>query len=166
MDYREVKGFKGYEINRKGIVKSVDRVTIKSNGVALNLKGRVLKQTKDTHGYLFVNLSLNGKVTNIKTHKLMALTFLNHIPKKGIVIDHIDNNPLNNNIENLQIISHRENLSKDKKGGTSKYVGVSFIEKIKKYMASIQYGGKNYSLGTFNCETSAALTYQHKLKQI
>ena len=38
----------------------------------------------------------------------------NRGPRKlGLVVDHIDNNPLNNHIDNLQLINQRENVTKD-----------------------------------------------------
>lgn len=33
---------------------------------------------------------------------------------QGLVVDHIDNNPLNNHINNLQLLTPRENVNKDK----------------------------------------------------
>ena len=46
----------------------------------------------------------------------MALCFLNYLKTdRKTVIDHIDNNPLNNNIDNLQIVSMAYNNIKDKK---------------------------------------------------
>ena len=41
----------------------------------------------------------------------MAETFLNHVydGNRKIVVDHVDNNPLNNNLENLRIVTAKEN---------------------------------------------------------
>lgn len=36
----------------------------------------------------------------------------------GLVVDHIDNNPLNNHIDNLQLINQRENVTKDREEST------------------------------------------------
>ena len=47
-----------------------------------------------------------------------------------LVVDHINNDPLDNRLENLQLISHRYNLSKDKKGGSSKFTGVSWDKRV------------------------------------
>jgi len=50
-----------------------------------------------------------------RVHSLMAITFLNHTyGDRKIVVDHIDNNPLNNNLSNLQIITNKENTIKNK----------------------------------------------------
>ena len=38
--------------------------------------------------------------------------------KLGLVVDHIDNNQLNNHIDNLQLISQRENVMKDREAST------------------------------------------------
>ena len=53
--------------------------------------------------------------TEYRIHQLVAIHFLSHIPNKHInVIDHIDGNRLNNNVNNLQIISNFQNLVKGK----------------------------------------------------
>jgi len=51
-----------------------------------------------------------------RVHSLMAITFLGHrYGNRKIVVDHIDNNPLNYHLSNLQIISMKENSTKDNK---------------------------------------------------
>ncbi len=50
-----------------------------------------------------------------RIHSLMAITFLHHTyGDRKVVVDHINNDPLDNRIENLQIISMKENNTKDK----------------------------------------------------
>ena len=39
----------------------------------------------------------------------------------GLVVDHIDNNPLNNHIDNLQLINQRENVMKDREASTREF---------------------------------------------
>jgi hypothetical protein len=52
-----------------------------------------------------------------RVHSLMAITFLGHKynGERKLVVDHIDNNPLNNNLSNLQIVTMQINNTKDKK---------------------------------------------------
>ena len=59
----------------------------------------------------------NGNKFTKRIHALMAMTFLNHVygVDSNLCCDHIDNDPWNNNLENLQIITVAENNRKDKK---------------------------------------------------
>jgi hypothetical protein len=52
-----------------------------------------------------------------RVHSIMAITFLGHEynGSRKFVVDHIDNNPLNNNLSNLQIVSAKVNFNKDRK---------------------------------------------------
>src|SRR5690606_9654271 len=100
-------------------------------------------------------------------HQLMAMAFLNHKPNKfTVVVDHKDNDPLNNHIDNLQLVSNRKNSSKDRKRGTSKYIGVHWSRKVERWKAVIGHNGKDIQLGTFHDEKEAALYYQNALKAI
>lgn len=154
--WKPVVGYKDYSISSKGRVKSFK-----------NNKEKILKPTLDAHGYYLINLSVCGKVFSKYVHQLMASSFLGHIPNgHKMVVDHIDNNPLNNNIENLQIISHRHNVSKNRTNKSSKYVGVCWCKSKKRWRAKIQIDGKIVHLGYFRDEFKAAQTYQSKLKEI
>lgn len=130
-------------------------------------KPRILKQNFNK-GYLLVGLHKpNTQHKTFFIHKLVAQHFLNHTPSYyKEVVDHIDNNPLNNNVKNLQLISNRENSSKDKKGGTSKYVGVYWHKFGQKWAAAARLNGKKYHLGFFAEEIDAHHAYQNFLKQL
>ena len=76
-----------------------------------------LSPVVQTNGYYVLNLSKNGKRKMFYLHQLVADYYLGHNKRsKKIHIDHIDNNKLNNNLNNLRIITARENISKGKEG--------------------------------------------------
>jgi len=68
-------------------------------------------------------------------------------------IDHIDRNPLNNNIENLRVVTNQENQwNRDGKGHY-------FNKANGKYMARIKVDGEHKYLGYFMTEQEAAAAY-------
>ena len=120
----------------------------------------------NTQGRYAVNLSKNNiKSSNRKISVLVAQAFLNH-KRCGhkLVVDHIDNNKINDRLYNLQVITQRLNLSKDKKNKTSKYVGV--YKYGKKWRSEIRINKNKYYLGIFNNETEASQAYQKELNKI
>ena len=96
------------------------------------------------------------------THK--TITMHRHIlkfPVKGIDIDHIDGNGLNNQKSNLRMISHRENgqnLHNVKK--TSKYPGVFWSKIANKWSTQIRFGKGKRHIGNFDNEIDAASAYR------
>lgn len=162
--FKDVVGFEGlYEISNLGRVKSLDRVTTYKQSTR-KVKARFLK-TSINRGYKKLQLSKNGIAKTYKLHRLLAEAFLNHKPNGyKIVVDHIDNNPLNNNLNNLQLITHRQNIIKDTKRGFSKYVGV--YKSGNNFRARIRIGKENRSLGTFKCELASAVAYNKALKEL
>jgi len=128
-------------------------------------KERILKPAPDKDGYLQVVLYKNGKGKTLKVHQLMMITFKNYIPNgMNIVIDHENNIKTDNRLDNFQVISQRKNCSKDKKG-SSKYNGVSWHKRDKKFQSRIYVNGKRKHLGYFNNEIDASNTYQKELKK-
>lgn len=66
--------------------------------------------------YHQVTLYVEGKKFTKRVHSLMGISWLGFkYGDRKMCIDHIDNNPLNNHLDNLQIISIKENNLKDKK---------------------------------------------------
>jgi len=164
--WKDIEGYNGlYQVSSFGRVKSMNRIVEKKDGNVLTIKERILRNNTSS-GYCIVGLSKNGKVKFHHIHLLVAISFLNHT-KCGFkkVVDHIDNNPLNNKLSNLQIVTNRENSSKDRKGGTSKYIGVSYHKLKNKWAANI-YINNPILLGFFDKEEDAAKAYQDKLKEL
>ena len=99
-------GFEGlYEVSNLGSVRSKDRTVIRNNGYPLSLKGRLLPQYKKCGNSdiprLFVNFSKEGKQYTKSVHRLVAMAFIPN-PLNLPQINHKDENPLNNCVDNLE----------------------------------------------------------------
>jgi hypothetical protein len=166
--WKDVIDYEGhYKVSNLGRVKSLSREVFKKGKYPFICKERILKLGMDKKGYYQVNLCKNGKVKTYKPHKLVAINFLSHKPcGMKIVVDHINNDRLDNRVQNLQLITNRENSSKDRINGTSKYVGVCWCKIKKKWVTRFKINGKNYHLGYFTDELEASEAYQNKLKEV
>ena len=153
--WKTVPGYDKYMVSDRGEVKS-----LKFN------KEKILKQSSGSSSYLRVVLWKEDKGKTFRVHQLVAMTFLGHISSRKMVVDHIDNDSLNNHLCNLQVITSRENTSKDRRGGSSEHIGVYWNKKAKKWEAQIQINGKLKRLGHFEDEVLASDAYQKKLKEI
>lgn len=110
--FREIPDFNGRYLISK-CAKVFDRNT--SRYIKPHLSG------VPRRNYHQVSLYCNGKKFTKRVHSLMAVTFLNHsYGDRMLVVDHIDNDPLNNKLENLQVITMRENNIKDKANAKEK----------------------------------------------
>jgi len=160
--WKDIKGYEGiYSISNLGNVKRV--FTYKSGKTkVINISAYVSK-----FGYKEVMLSAGGGKQKLKRiHQLLAESFLNHEPcGYKVVVDHIDNNPFNNDLSNLQLISHRENLTKDSwrhRKGDVKSRGVS--RHLNRFNANICLDGTPYYLGSFSSELKASEAYEKSLQ--
>ena len=165
--WKDVVGYEGvYQVSNLGSVKSLARVVTTARG-SRTYEEKKLKPYLGSICYLVVGLHKSGKIKNRTIHQLVAESFLNHTPNGlKLVVDHINNVKTDNRVENLQIISHRENSSKDKKYGTSKHTGVGWHKATKKWRARIIIGGKDKYLGVFTDELKASEAYQNALSNI
>lgn len=155
--FKDIPDFEGlYQVSNLGRVKS-----LKFN------KERILKAGIESKGYCIVNLCKNKKQYSKHVHKLVAITFLDHVPcGHKLVVDHINNIKSDNRLENLQLTTQRENASKDQKNSSSKYTGVYWSKHASKWHSQIQINGKLKRLGYFTNEYEAHLAYQTELKNI
>lgn len=166
--FKEIKGYLGiYEVSNLGNVKSLSRYIENGNGGYFS-KEKILKQTLNkVNGYLYVSLCKKSKPIKYYVHKVVAIVFLNNIPDgtNKIVVDHLDNNKLNNNLKNLNLTTNRLNGSR-KQNTTSEYTGVYFYAKINRYRARIRVNNKRIYLGQFKTEIEAHNAYKKALLTI
>ncbi len=65
----------------------------------------------DHQGYPQTRLCIKGATIAVRLHQIVYLAHFRNIPE-GLTIDHIDNNKLNNCIQNLQLLTNEDNISK------------------------------------------------------
>lgn len=151
--WKTIKDHPDYKISNLGNVKS-----LKLNKI------RNLNPSKNNDGYLQVGLSKKGCLKTFHIHKLVAIHFLNHKPcGMKLVINHKDLNKQNNNINNLEIVTNRENSNMKHIESNSKYTGVSWDNQRNKWKSTIYINGKLKFLGRFNNEKDASIAYQNEL---
>lgn len=111
--WKDIPNFEGYyQVSNLGNVKSLKR----KDSIGRRINEIIMKPTLDSSGYLGVSLFINRKRYGKHVHVLVAESFLGHVPNgQNIVVDHKDRNPTNNKLDNLQLVTHKVNVNKDKK---------------------------------------------------
>jgi hypothetical protein len=120
-----------YQISNYGNVKSF-----------VHKNPKILKCSVGNNGYLTTSIKFNGVYKTVSIHKLVAIAFLNHVPDGyNMVVNHIDNDKLNNHFSNLELVTPRYNASCHKTNP-----GVSINTKKNKYQIYFKHKKKNVFL--------------------
>lgn len=117
--WREYPEYQFIEANQFGQVRIKDRVATRKDGKKYRIKGRILKQQSNGHGYMFVQFNLDGKHIQIYVHRICATCFIpnpNNLPE----INHIDCDPTNNAASNLEWCTHQYNNDYREKYGKAR----------------------------------------------
>lgn len=105
----------------------------------------------DTDGYKIIAISLK----HYKLHRIIAYLFIGlDIEDKKKIIDHIDGNKLNNNLENLRIVTNQQN---NFNRPTAK--GIWYDKTRNKFKPHLELNGKSIYLGRFDTEEEARQAY-------
>ena len=101
-EWRDIKGYEGkYQVSNLGRVKSL--------GNNKSKKEKILKHINSC-GYSNVNLYKNGKKKPFLVHRLVAMHFIEN-PNNYSQVNHKDENPTNNRVDNLEWCTHEYNLN-------------------------------------------------------
>lgn len=110
--WKDIKHYEGlYQVSNLGNVKTLDKYVnsgIKNNN-KVKRKGKLLKQY-NKRGYLQVTLTHNNKRKYVGVHRLVAQAFIpnpNNLPQ----VNHKDEDPLNNHVENLEWCTAKYNCN-------------------------------------------------------
>lgn len=109
--WRDVVGYEGiYEVSDHGRVRThKDKVTKTERHGVRKWKQRVLKEKGKTGRNVRVDLWKGGKPKTVLVHRLVAYAFIPEIEGKTC-INHIDGNPRNNHVSNLEWCTCKENM--------------------------------------------------------
>jgi hypothetical protein len=94
-----------------------------------------------------------------KVHHLVWDAFREE-PRKGLDVDHIDGNTINNHLDNLQLLTHRANVAKGHRKNRALPTGVYYLASTKKYIAYAVIQSKTRYLGIYKTPEEASAAYQ------
>lgn len=121
--WKDIKNYPYYQVSNLGRVKSLQRERVIGNNKYIQ-EERILKN-EIIQGYVYVYLCKNNKNKGTRVHKIVMETFVpdrsnfksmpdedrNKINLDNLVINHIDENKLNNRVDNLEWCTSKYNAN-------------------------------------------------------
>lgn len=112
-EWKDIIGYSGiYQISNSGMVRVLERKVNSNfkNADIITRKEKIIRPGIDKFGYKRVALQLFGRPRkSFSVHRLVALHFIPN-PDSKPFINHIDSNPSNNNVDNLEWCTQSENI--------------------------------------------------------
>lgn len=110
--WKDIPNYKGYQVSNKGRVRTHNKTTHTQKHGERHWKDRILHYKGNSYktGYR-VDLWKNGKPNTKLVARLVAFTFYEKdINDRSLTVNHIDGNRLNNELNNLELISLVDNI--------------------------------------------------------
>lgn len=121
--WKDVPNYEGlYQVSNLGVIKSLPTKRRRWE--------KILKQKLTKDGYYETTLFKDGKYKYIRTHRIVAMTFLKE-DKIRNEVNHKDGNKLNNNLENLEWVTPSENQKHAYRLGLQKISGGAILNRKK-----------------------------------
>lgn len=151
--FKDIPNYEGmYQVSDLGRVKSFKKLNVK-----------ILKNKIDTKGYQNVCLCCIEK-KYIRVGQLVCMAFLNHRPDgtQKYVVDHKNRVRNDDRLINLQIITQRNNVSKDKNNKHG-FIGVD-INTGGRFSAKLRINGVVTHIGSYDTAEEAHNAYLKRSK--
>lgn len=148
--WKDIVGFEGfYQVSNEGRIKSLGGWRRSKNDARQYRHGKILKQGQGERGYLMVSLCKDGSAKTSFVHRLVAQAFILPLSADKRFVNHVDGNPSNNHVENLEWVTQSENILhavriglkqtlKGECGITSKLKSHQVLEIVQKYKTKTQ----------------------------
>ena len=135
-----------FEYRDGKLLSKVNRVKVRKGQEVGSINGKGYKQT-----------AVKGKIYAV--HRIIYLMQHGYLPQ---FIDHIDNNPLNNKIENLREVTHQQNCMNTviSTKNSSGFKGVTWNKARQKWIAQLAYKKTPIYLGGYEDIELADLVVQ------
>lgn len=116
---------------------------------------RVRTVDGEKHGYVATRIEVApGQIVRRSLHWMVL--DIEELPA-GMVVDHINGNPLDNRRSNLRLVNASQSaLNRRATRGRSGYRGVRHIEKENRFVAVLKLNGERVDLGSFRCAREVA----------
>jgi len=104
--WKDIPGYEGlYQVSNYGQVKSIRE----KDSLGRRRATRILKPQTNKKGYLHLALSKGDTYKHYLVHRLVAEAFIGERPN-DCEVNHIDENKANNRADNLEYVTHTENV--------------------------------------------------------
>ena len=112
--WKDIDGYIGYQVSNLGRIRTHNKTTYTSIHGERHWKDRIIKPKGKNYKTGFrVDLWKDGKPHTLLVARLVAFTFYDEdINNYKLTVDHLDGNRLNNNINNLELVSLKENIQR------------------------------------------------------
>ena len=110
--WKDIPGYEGfYQVSNCGRVRSVTHIIVMRNGCMRTIYSKLLiLHEGGANKYLQAYLHRDGKVQNHLVHRLVAKMFIGNIAE-GYEVNHKNANVQDNHVDNLEIVTHQENIN-------------------------------------------------------
>lgn len=158
--WKDIPHYEGrYQASSWGRIKSFVR---HNNGHILNARKVPKTHTKYRRIDLYVTLCDETGQRSFEVARLVAMTFYGESDKK-MTVNHIDGNPLNNKLNNLEWVSLKENIRKyNSEGRNLRAKPISLINKKGEKIMFVSFNEATHYLGRKSNYINAAIARNAK----